>query len=93
MTRNNQATPIEENLLLPPEEAMTAYRRAGGSITEYSQFGVDPLVPTLGKHREEKLLERHNYTNIFHKLVNGNKMPFIEGLADLISISETLATL
>jgi len=24
MTRNNQATPIEENLLLPPEEAMTA---------------------------------------------------------------------
>jgi len=93
MTRNNHATPIEESLLLTPQEAVEAYTKAGGSITEVSQFGVDPLVssPTLGAQRESKLLEKHNYMNVFHKLVNGDAIPFMAALVDLINISETLA--
>jgi len=93
MARNNQATKIQPNVLLTPEEAVQAYNSAGGNLTAISKFGRDPLQsnPYLVAQRESIFLGRHNYSNIFSKLVNGNTLPFISGLIDLIDISETLA--
>ena len=63
---NNYTSKVDPALLLTPEQAVKEYEDVGGSITVFSQFGVDPLLqyPTLIQQREIELLSRHNFDTI-----------------------------
>lgn len=82
MMNNNCTSKVDPALLLTPEQAVKEYEDAGGSITLFSQFGVDPLLhyPTLIQQREMELLNHYNLQSIFHNIVNGNQQPFMDGL-------------
>ena len=92
MMNNNYTSKVDPALLPTPEQAVKEYEDGGGSITVFSQFGVDPLLqyPTLIQQREIELLSRHNFDTIFHNIVNGNQQPFMDGLLCFINISDRL---
>ena len=93
MRRNNQTVQINFSLVLDPEEVVEQFELHGGSITEFSPFGQDPL-----EGHEDLLQEReHNFTDhytdlgpLFHTVVNGDYRLFHEGLLYLIDISKQL---
>ena len=92
MMKNNYTSEVDPTLLLSPEQAVKEYENAGGNLTMFSQFGVDPLqhYPTLIKQREMELLSHYNFDTIFQNIVNGNQQPFMDGLLCFINISARL---
>ena len=84
---------IDPILLPRAEEAVSEYENAGGNLTVFSQFGIDPLrdFPILKHQRESQLSSNLDFDNIFHCLVNGNQQPFMYGLLYFINLNDRLA--
>ena len=84
---------VDAALLPTPEEAAREYENAGGRLTIFNEFGIDPLHDHnhLIQQREYEFFSQFCFDNIFHNLVNGKSEPFVEGLLLFISISDRLA--
>ena len=92
MMNNNFTSKVDAALLPTPEQAVLEYENAGGRLTAYSQFGIDPLLshPLLKHQREVEVSSHLNFDTIFHCLVNNNQHPFIHGLLYFISLNDRL---
>ena len=44
MESNNQTARIEHQLISTPEDAIRQYEAAGGHITNFNSFGIDPIA-------------------------------------------------
>ena len=93
MKNNSKARMINPNLLLPPQDAVHQYRLNGGSITDPELSITDPLCD-LASRRDIRLRsfnEKYSCENIFHGVVNGNKLVFIDSVKYFIDITYRLS--
>ena len=92
MIKNNFTSKVDAALLPTPEQAVREYENAGGRLTAYSQFGIDPLLryPLLQHQREVEVSSHLNFDTIFHCLVNNNQHPFMHGLLYFIDLNDRL---
>ncbi len=73
-------------------EAVEMYRSDGGSLSEPTLFGVDPLASDLRKQniREQSFLKSYSFENLFYKVSNGHGEPFQQALKYYINITRRL---
>jgi len=93
MLRNNQAVQVDCRVLPDVETAVQEFESSGGQLTYFSGFGEDPLCsnPALVTLREVEFHRKFpDMAEFFHTVVNGDYLPFREGILSLISISEHL---
>ena len=79
MVSNNQVALVNPQIIPSPEEAVNKYEEAGGHITHFSGFGLDPLANdySLFYCREIEFHQRYpEFDPFFHKLVNGDDTVF-----------------
>ena len=90
MESNNHTAKIVPSLVPLPENAVAQYEAAGGTITNFSNFGVDPIANNLlVQQRNASFQQRYPTIDfLFHKLVNGDDRPFRDAIHFL---TETLA--
>ena len=85
---------INGHLVPTADEAFRSYTEAGGTITEFSGFGQDPLAHDahLSQQREAHFHDRYqDFGPFFQELVNGDDKRVCEGLLFFIQITQTLA--
>lgn len=73
---NNQTARVDPRLVSLAEDAVRQYEEAGGHITQFSEFGADPLAndSTLVLQCEQNSIDQRypDFDHIFHKLVSGD---------------------
>jgi len=75
------------------EEAKEIYRRVyTGILTDPHDFGNDPLSMSeqLYMQREHKLRRNYNFIDIFHEIVNNNRVTFKNAILFCIHITNNL---
>ena len=93
MESNNQTAKLDPHLIPTPEEAMRQYEAAGGCITHFSSFGVDPIAndDLLIQERSNQFQRRYPTVEpLFHQLVNGDDRPFCDAIHFFIHITQML---
>lgn len=95
MKKTSKAKMINPNLLPQPQDAVHQYRLNGGSITDPDLSITDPLC-TLYSKRDIRLRtfnEKYpSCEHIFHSVVNGNKLIFIDAVKYFIDITHRLSS-
>ena len=84
MVSNNQVELVNPQIIPSPEEA-------GGHITRFSGFSLDPLANdnSLFYRREIEFHQRYpEFDPFFHKLVNSDDTVFREGLLFFIQVTQ-----
>lgn len=93
MNTNNQAARVGPQYVPLPEDAARHYREAGGHLTQFSNFGEDPLAgdAILVNLREQEFYRRFpTFDPFFSNTVNGDNSFFREGLLYFIELTQTL---
>jgi len=93
MSNNNQVPQVDSTMIPTPDDALLHYQSLGGEITVFNSFGEDPLKerPDLIADRERQYGQCYpNFDEIFYTTVNGNYVPFQNGLLGFITISKQL---
>ena len=94
MRSNYNTSPVHEDIIPSPEQAVQQYHSLGGHLTILSHFGTDPLGDLDGQRleRDERLQANIlDFPTIFYKLVNGNDVPFRNGLKCFIDLTKRLS--
>ena len=95
MLRNDHAVQVDFSILPEVQLAVQEFESNEGQLTYFSVFGEDPLCnnPALVTQREVEFHRQFpDMTEFFHTVVNGDYLPFREGILSLIRISEHLCT-
>ena len=95
MLTDDRTKKLGNSRLPTPTQAIYMYRANGGHITEESNFGEDPLANDVDKYRirENAFVQKFpSFEAIFHNLVNGNSIPFKNGLKYFIDITYRLSS-
>lgn len=93
MRSNHRAAPVDGQLLSQSQDAIRAFEHAGGHLTLFSNFGIDPLEGrcNLIAGRERLFHERFpDFGPLFHTFINGDSSLFRDGLTYLIGVSVRL---
>lgn len=93
MMRNNRAHRINVSALPSPDLAVQMYINAGGSLTDPTPFGCDPICgcPSKIDLRKSAFLEKFpSFSDIFQELVNGDSSKFKRALLYYIDITKRL---
>lgn len=80
-------------VVLSVDDAVTQYEGSGGNLTVWSDFGLDLLSSNANLLSERQRLfhtKYHNFSQIFHSLVNGDTVQFKNGLRYFIGVTENL---
>ena len=84
-------TPVMSGVLPVGSLARFQYEAQGGSISQFGEFGVDPL-----RNREDLVCRRdglfaeqsHSFSAMFSNVVSGNGNYFKDGILNFISITK-----
>ena len=90
---NNQLTPRSENIISDEIEAKSIYERVySGSITDESNFGIDPLQNNEGLLNEREIEFQQNYQvdQLYNGIVNNRPGSFKEAIMYYIDITSQL---
>lgn len=92
MELNNQIAKIEPQLIPTPENALMQYEAAGGRITHFNSFGIDPLIDDLLIEEQNTQFQRRYPTvdTLFHQLVNSDDRPFRDAFCFFIQVTQML---
>ena len=93
---NSRTNPIQLSEILTTASAVSEYRQQGGSITDPSEFGEDPLRndDVLSRQWEQLWLARCGTTisDIYTDLMVGNSQPLQNCIIKFIEITTELDT-
>ena len=93
---NSCTNPIQLSKIPTTASAVSEYRQQGGSITDPSELGEDPLRndDVLSRQREQLWLARcgTNISDIYTDLMVGNSQPLQNCIIKFIEITEELDT-
>lgn len=94
MGRDNRAQRIDMNYLPSPHQAACMYADAGGTLTDPSPFGSDPIADCPEKigTRDRSFTDRYpSASDLFHEVVNGTSHNFKQALLFYIDITRRLS--
>ncbi|KAL5517477.1 hypothetical protein EMCRGX_G003023 [Ephydatia muelleri] len=92
MRSNYNTSPVNEDIIPSPEQAVQQYHSLGGQLTIFSHFGTDPLEDGQRAERDERLKANIlDFPTIFYKLVNGDDKPFQNGENDICDDGKQIA--
>ena len=94
MTGNKQSVPITDSYLPTAVQALQMYEQRGGSLTQWSKFGTDPLEGNMDLI-SQRLHQFHqqfpSFESIFHNVVNNNQTPFCDAITAFCEITYQFA--
>ena len=92
MKKNNHAVKIPPHLIPDSTQAVDMYQASGGSLTEPTIFGKDPLDqdPIKRKIREDAITNVFSFNDIFGEVTNGNGSTFKKALDFFIDVTYRL---
>ena len=92
MKSNYNTSPVNEDIIPSPEQAVQQYHSLGGQLTIFSHFGTDLLEDGQRAERDKRLKANIlDFPTIFYKLVNGDDKPFQNGLKCFIDLTKRLS--
>ena len=92
MQQDNRARVIAPSLLPSTDQAIRLYERSGGRLSDPTPFGSDPLHGERREMRDQAFSRRYpSIDSIFHRLVNGDNLPYKQALLFLIDLTRRLS--
>lgn len=93
MNKDNRAKKISPSLLPQTSIAVQMYRNDGGSISEPTIFGVDPLASDVRKQsiRLQAFLSSYSFEKLFYEVSNDYGHNFKKALKFFIDITYRLS--
>ena len=94
MVQDNRVKKINTHLLPTSAHAVQQYRVSGGTISDNSPFGHDPLAmdPRKMQIRDEAFKGRYpSFEVLFHNIANSNPTPFRDALKFYIDVTFRLS--
>lgn len=92
MKKNNHAVKIPPRIIPDMTQAIDMYRSNGGSLSEPTIFGIDPLHqdPIKENIRKDAVINAFSFSNIFGEVTNGNGTTFKRALDFFIDVTYRL---
>lgn len=93
MNKDNRAKKVAPSLLPQTSIAVQMYTNNGGSLSEPTIFGVDPLASDYRKQslRLQSFSSSYSFEKIFYEVSNGSGITFTKALKYFIDITYRLS--